>query len=360
MKLPLPSDQSEPTAAFDPLSTLSMKVPQLRAVFVVPVDWCSGPVMLRVIVLFNLLGVSLAVATAPDWSAAFQTFVLIAAFLEPATLLWLMLACATKRPLAKLPVAVQYSALGAFAVLATQALWWLASSLLPTETAGVSSMQLTLVTTGTALAITHYLRLRQLAAVPRAQQAHLADLEQRMRPHFLFNSLNAVSALIHLDAAKAETAIDDLAELYRTLTRRPSGLCSLKDEIEIARRYLGIEALRFGDRMVLNWQIAPEMLGAQVLSLCVQPLVENAVKHGVEASATPITISVAAVSEHGRLKITVSNTLAVNTGGSLKGSGSGTALANLRERLRLVYDIAADSRVEYTDTQFIVTLWLPI
>jgi two-component system, LytTR family, sensor histidine kinase AlgZ len=358
MKPPHQFDQPQAPAAFDPLSTLSMKVPQLRAVFVVPVDWCSGPVMLRVIVLFNLLGLSVAIVTAPDWPAAFQTFVLIAAFLEPATLLWLMLACATKRPLAKLPVAVQYTALGAFAVLATQALWWLASSLLPTETVGVSSMQLTLVTTGTALAITHYLRLRQLAAVPRAQQAHLADLEQRMRPHFLFNSLNAVSALIAIDATKAETAIDDLAELYRTLTRRPSGLCSLKDEIEIARRYLGIEALRFGERMVVTWQIAPELLGSQVLSLCVQPLVENAVKHGVEASATPITISVAAVSEHGRLKITVSNTLAAHTGTSLKGSG--TALANLRERLRLVYDIAADSRVEYTDTQFIVTLWLPI
>ena len=359
--MPSRFDADEVPSRFNPNSTLSMKVPELRAAFAVPVDWCSGPVMLRVILAVNAVAFGVVVLTSTSWSAALAQSLVVAAFLEPGILLWLALACAGKRLVARLRVPLQYLVLGAYSATATSLLWWLARDLL-TGTSGTYTLpplqQLLVAVLAATLGVVYLMRLRQMAAVPRTQQAHLADLEQRMRPHFLFNSLNAVSALIRIDATKAEAAVDDLAELYRMLTRRPSGLCSLQDEMELAKRYLGIESLRFGDRLQVQWRIAPELLQAQVPTLCVQPLVENAVKHGVEASSEPVTIVVLAEKSAGRLKLRISNTLPPQREANARGSG--TALGNLRERLVLVYDIAADFKVQSTPTEFAVTLLLPL
>jgi two-component system, LytTR family, sensor histidine kinase AlgZ len=356
--MPSRSPPDAENSRFSPNSTFAMKVPELRAAFAVPVDWCSGPVMLRVILAFNALALVAVVVSSPSFAAAATQFLLVAAFLEPGLLLWLALACAGKRWVARLQVPLQYVLLALYAAFSTTLMWWLARDLLFGNTQLVPFEQLLLAVVAAALGITYLMRLRQMAAVPRTQQAHLADLEQRMRPHFLFNSLNAVSALIHIDATKAEAAIDDLAALYRTLTRQPSGLCSLQDELDLAKRYLGIESLRFGERLQVEWLIAPELLRAQVPTLCVQPLVENAVKHGVEASTEPIKIVVQATKSVGRLKLKISNTLPRER--SVNDKGSGIALGNLRERLTLVYDIAADFKAESTATEFVVTLLLPL
>jgi two-component system sensor histidine kinase AlgZ len=324
-----------------------------------PVDWCSGPVVLRALLWGNGLGLLVALAMSRGLAELARACGQIAAFLEPGLLLWLLLCCATKRITAKLASAWQYAVVLGFAALSALFAQALARLVFPPEAPLLPAPWAMAMAVMGAAPLFHYLLLRQRAAVPRAQQAHLADLEQRIRPHFLFNSLNAVSALISIDPRKAEAALDDLAELFRMLTRRPSGLMLLSEEVELAKRYLAIEHLRFGERMQVQWRLDEALLATPVPTLCLQPLVENAVKHGVERTAGVATITIAAQLEGGRLKLQVINT-ATQPMAYRESAGTGTALDNLRERLRLVYDIAADWEVKPLPDQFQVTLWLPL
>lgn len=322
-------------------------------------DWCSAPVVLRAFLWANGIALSMALVMSQGWLAVFRSFALTAAFLEPALGGWLAVCCVLKLPLAKLRWGIQYVLLVAFACAAAALGWLLARMVLPAEMLAVSLNAVMIIAGLAVVPIFHYLIIRQRAAVPRAQQAHLADLEQRIRPHFLFNSLNAVSALITLDPPKAEKALDDLAELFRMLTRRPSGFMLLSEEIELAKRYLDIEALRFGERMVVVWDIDESLASQPVPTLCLQPLVENAVKHGVESTPGKTVIEVVAQLDKGRMMLRVVNT-SDEPMGYRKNTGTGTALENLRERLRLVYDIAADWEVKPLPNRFQVSLWLPI
>lgn len=324
-----------------------------------PVDWCSAPVVLRSLLWVNGVAFIIMLAHAAVWGVAWRQMALLAALVQPALLLWLVLCCAFKRPVAKLRSVFQYAVVLSFAAFAAWFAWFVAYSVLPLDARVASPWVVVLIAMFAVAPLFHYLLLRQRAAVPRAQQAHLADLEQRIRPHFLFNSLNAVSALITIDPRKAEEALDDLSELYRMLTRRPSGLLPLSDEVELARRYLAVEKVRFGDRMQVHWFIEESMLSKPVPTLCLQPLVENAVKHGVEATPGDVRIDIKAQLDGGRLMIRVINTAGDVTAYRPSG-GSGTALANLRERLALVYDIAADWEIKPMPNKFQVTLWLPL
>jgi two-component system, LytTR family, sensor histidine kinase AlgZ len=324
-----------------------------------PVDWCSPPVVLRAVLWANGLAFAMALVSTQSWLGAFKAFALTAAFLEPAMGAWLVLCCLLKRPLAKLRWGIQYGLIVLFAMGATFFAWWLARAVLPEELLTFRLSWAMLIAGMAVVPLFHYLIIRQRAAVPRAQQAHLADLEQRIRPHFLFNSLNAVSALITIDPQKAEHALDDLAELFRMLTRRPSGFMLFNEEVELAKRYLGIESLRFGDRMTVKWNLDEALMNQPVPTLCLQPLVENAVKHGVESTPGLTTIEVSTEMDGGRMRLRVTNT-SVEPMGYRKNTGTGTALENLRERLRLVYDIAADWEVKPLPNSFQVTLWLPL
>lgn len=324
-----------------------------------PVDWCSAPVVLRAVLWANGLALAFTLLNAATWSVAFRNFALVAAFLEPGLAAWLALCCALKKPMAKLRWGVQYIIIVFIAVMASLLGWGLAKLVLTPEMMSIRLEWVMIIAGMGVVPLFHYLIIRQRAAVPRAQQAHLADLEQRIRPHFLFNSLNAVSALITIDPPKAEQALDDLAELFRMLTRRPSGFMLLSEEVDLAKRYLAIENLRFGDRMKVVWDLDESLMSQPVPTLCLQPLVENAVKHGVESTPGLTTIEVDAQIDGGRMMLRVINT-SVEPMGYRKNTGTGTALENLRERLRLVYDIAADWEVKPMPNRFQVTLWLPI
>ena len=129
------------------------------------------------------------------------------------------------------------------------------------------------------LAYQNYWRAQQLAV--RAKQLELEALQARIRPHFLFNTLNTGAALVHARPDEAERVLLDLADLFRTALRGPQEI-PLVEELALARRYLDIEALRLGQRLVVRWQQPPELPGIDVPALSIQPLVENAVRHGIE------------------------------------------------------------------------------
>jgi len=142
---------------------------------------------------------------------------------------------------------------------------------------------------------------------------------------------------------RAETLLDDLAELFRASVGKPGTLVSLQQEIDLARRYLDIESVRFGARMQVRWEIDDSLLQIRIPALTLQPLVENAVRHGVERSSRPVQIDIGVARRLGQVEVTVRNDLpALGDTPTPRRNGTGTALRNIRQRLHLMYDIAAE------------------
>jgi hypothetical protein len=194
--------------------------------------------------------------------------------------------------------------------------------------------------TGTHLALTyhwesqdHQRRAAMLARTTR--EAQLAALRYQLNPHFLFNTLNSISSLVGEERnADAETMLLNLATFIRsTLTEEPGGTISLREEIELQRLYLAIEQARFGERLKVAIDLPFQLSGVRVPALILQPLVENAIHHGVARSEAPMTVRIAAMDRGERVALLVEDD---GKGGPAKpGEGTGLGLANVEARLRV-------------------------
>jgi two-component system sensor histidine kinase AlgZ len=211
---------------------------------------------------------------------------------------------------------------------------------------------------GAALAavLFQWLQLRAKATLPAETKARLAELQSRIRPHFLFNTLNTALALVRLDPARAEGVLEDLAELFRVAISDSGDSVSLAEEVELARRYLAIEQIRFGERLQVTWDLDPGAAAARMPPLLLQPLVENAVRHGVEPALAGGSIRVRTRVKHGRAVVSIANTMPERP--SLPGHG--IALKNVRERLRLMHDVAAQFDARRGLDAFHVQIVLPL
>ncbi|WP_220272866.1 sensor histidine kinase [Aquitalea aquatica] len=206
-----------------------------------------------------------------------------------------------------------------------------------------------------AILLLHYFSLRQRALSPALGEARLAALQARIRPHFLFNSLNAAIALIRSRPEKAEMVLENLADLFRAQMADPGHTSSLEREIELAKMYLAIESERLGQRLNVVWDIQAA-LDASLPPLLLQPLVENAVHHGVERCGAGGEIRIRAQLKSGQLLLSVSNPL---TGQGEPHRGNRMALDNLRERLELFYDAEASLQVAAADGRYHTLVRLP-
>jgi two-component system sensor histidine kinase AlgZ len=174
----------------------------------------------------------------------------------------------------------------------------------------------------------------------------------------LFNSLNAVLGVIREDPRRAETALEELAELFRALMQDNRELAPLSDEIALARKYLEIEHLRLGERLRVKWEVSdcpPDVLAPPLL---LQPLIENAVYHGIEPAPEPAEIVVKLSVQGERVRIEIDNPW-LGEGNHRKGAGNHMALANLRERLMLFYDLEATLDSSVSDGRYRVRIDLP-
>lgn len=201
---------------------------------------------------------------------------------------------------------------------------------------------------------------RQLTdARTAAQHAQLEALRYQLNPHFLFNTLNSISSLIVTRRNEdAEQMTSKLSSFLRSsLTCDPAGLVPLEEELALIEEYLDIEAVRFGSRLKIEIECAPKAGGALIPSFLVQPLVENAIKHGVAPSREPVTIRIAATLEKGLLCITVSNDHAPVQDRIMAGAGVG--LMNVRRRLQAVFGETASLTTEPGDDRFTATICIP-
>ena len=190
-------------------------------------------------------------------------------------------------------------------------------------------------------------------------RSRIDALQARIRPHFLFNSMNTIAALTRSNPARAEEAVQDLADLFRASLGESRRNITLKEELEVARIYQRIEQLRLGDRLRVEWLVAELPMRSQVPSLIVQPLLENAIYHGIEPLPEGGTVTVAGQRQGDDLELSVTNPYTRNPGDSAR-SGNKIALANVGERLRLAFGIRGSVAVEQTDTRFIVRLRFPV
>ncbi len=189
---------------------------------------------------------------------------------------------------------------------------------------------------------------RQEAERYEYQQALVASelqaLKMQLHPHFLFNALHGIATLIDSDSRSAKAMIVKLSSLLRASLERDSGdLIPLDEELRFVREYLDLEKMRFGNRLTIQWSIAPETTRQLVPQMILQPLVENAVRHGIASSREAGWIEVETSTGEGRLHIRLGNS--TGTGGA-KSKGRGLGLRNVEARLRYLY--ADDARLQLT------------
>ncbi len=188
-------------------------------------------------------------------------------------------------------------------------------------------------------------------------KARVHALQARIRPHFLFNSMNTIAALTRSNPARAEEAVLDLAELFRANLNEKRNQISIAEEIDVARTYQRMEQLRLGDRLRVDWKVDSLPVDALVPGLTLQPLLENAIYHGVEPRPDGGVVTVTGEFNKGMITIVVRNP--VPLANLTVRDGNRLALANIKERLDLMYGDRATVKAGRFGEEYIVTLRFP-
>ena len=209
-----------------------------------------------------------------------------------------------------------------------------------------------------------YIQQQWRLNIAAQSRAEIQALRARIRPHFLFNSMNTIASLIATSPELAEKAIEDLCDLFRaSLTEK--NINKLSDEIELTKSYLAIESLRLGNRLQIEWNINYDLLEAEVPSLCIQPLAENAVYHGIEPLEKGGKIQISALQIDNKLILSVSNPLIsvtdkCRTSFTTSKKGNQMAQDNIRQRLELVYGNNGRFTINDTKDRYTVSLLIPL
>jgi two-component system sensor histidine kinase AlgZ len=318
-------------------------------------DVCHPGLTLRAVLYVQaalVVGTLLVVGSGPAALAALGPTVFAGLF---GTLAWLLLVCNGQRLLVRLGETTRGGVvlgLGAFSAMTGFAL------LLPFGFVATPVRWAALAAGGMlfAGALWTWLVLRVQSRLPAEAAARLAELQARIRPHFLFNALNTAVALVRVDPGRAETVLEDLAQLFRVALEDHGQAVTLAEEVDLAQRYLAIEQLRFGERLRVTWELDEAAAAARVPPLLLQPLVENAVRHGVEPAPEGGDIVVRTRVRRGQAVIDITNTLPRQA----SRPGHGIALQNVRERLQLLHDVAAQFETRRDRERFRVRIELPL
>jgi two-component system sensor histidine kinase AlgZ len=327
-------------------------------------DYCNLGILIRVLLSVNIIVLLCLLARGQGYAQNFRDFVDTSMLVELISLLSLIILCGFRRLLEKQTAAnwMQRVVCGTvpaivcfFVLTMLMDIDWFAYGF-PNLHLGFSTLLCFLM----GLGYQHYFELRTRAFSPALGEARLQALQARIRPHFLFNSLNAVLSLIRTDPRRAENALEDLADLFRVLMRDTRDMSTLQEEITLCKQYLAIEKIRLGDRLEVEWQVAhlnsDELSSTKIPSLLLQPLLENAVHYGVEPAINAAPIRIFVQKSLDKIEIKVINVYHPH---AQLPSGNHMALENIRQRLKLLYDIEAQLHSDIVDDRFEVKLVFP-
>jgi two-component system sensor histidine kinase AlgZ len=295
-------------------------------------NFAAPVVLLRVGVMANLCMLIGAILKQDNHWMPFDTFMAMAAVGEPA-LLTSMLALGLLWP------RLSAKARSFVALFAGSTSVALLSWLQPQWDAG-ETLRSMLNAMIVSLAICLYFDWRHRRLSPAVAEAKLEALVSRMRPHFLFNAINGIVMLLGKSPSDAEEALLDLSDVFRALLKEGSSLAKFKDEVELTQKYLRIEKMRFRERMDVRFDIGAGCERVLVPTMLLQPLVENAIIHGIETVGSG-RIDVRAALKDGRISIVVENPCAPKSASSIQRDSNGIAMENIKQRLALLYDIEA-------------------
>lgn len=316
-------------------------------------DFRNLGVMTRVLLAVNLAGLVAALLRSGELREAIDQFAQISTTLEP-SLLAALVSLHLLNPLLR---RLGYTAGLALVLFLTAAIAaGVAAGLGQLGLGRANAMWSAAYALLLGVALAAYFSLRQRAFSPALAEARLQALQARIRPHFLFNSINAVLSLMRGDPRRAETALEDMAELFRSVMTDNRDLVTLEEEIALTRRYLDLENLRLGDRLIVEWHVDPSCTSALVPPMLLQPLVENAVYHGIEPGIAPgkIEINVRRTMDQVRLEL-------FNPYWSehQHRQGNRMALSNIGERLALHFDVEASLEAAIVDDRFRILICIP-
>ena len=318
-------------------------------------DFRNMGVCLRLLLLVNGLALLAAIVQAADLEGTMRQLAVLSAAIQPLLLASLLILYALYPWLRKMTYAWAVMVIIVAELLVSSILHYLAASLMGAEAMPVLARTwlLTLIVTLIVLA---YFNLRQRALTPAVTEARLQALQARIRPHFLFNSINAVLSLMRSNPRRAETALEDLADLFRVLMADNRDLVPLAQELALCRQYLALEKLRLDERLSINWQIDNMPPDALIPPLVLQPLLENAVYHGIEPLPEGGEISINIYASRDQVHLLLANPY---RRGSDNRSGNRMALGNIRERLALHFDAEASLTSQLNEDSYQVHIVIP-
>ena len=334
-------------------------------------NFCTGEVVFNVVVVAEMLAIVINLIIPRNFLAptALQDLLLISIFIQ-----WVALAgtaglCYTRRYLNRLPnlpaLGLAYLLLLLTTFVVSECTVWLLwgigriQTARPAWYADFHILNLTISAIVNGLLLRLFLAKHELTQRTMSEaRAKLQALQSRIRPHFVFNSLNIIASLTRSEPAKAEAAIENMADLFRMMLSQDENLVPVKNEIDVANKYLTLEALRLENRLTVNWDIGKFPRKAVMPVLTLQPLLENAIRHGIEDLATGGVVDVRLWEENDRIYIRVSNPLPKIRARTPK-IMPGQSLDNIRQRFQSHYGEEASLNSVEEDGRFTVTVVLP-
>lgn len=318
-------------------------------------DFRNLGVCLRILVLVNLMAFIAAVLQSSSLAEGMNRLTELSAFMQPVLLLSLVLLYGWNHILARMPYWTGIATIVLVELALANAAHMVAVKLFEPalEVPLMRTLFITLVMTGVVL---YYFHLRYRALSPAIMEARLQALQARIRPHFLFNSINAVLSLMRSQPRKAETALEDMADLFRVLMADNRDLVPLAQELALCRQYLALEKLRLDERLNVVWQIDNVPPDALIPPLVLQPLLENAVYHGIEPLPEGGDITINIYSSRDQVHLILSNPYHPQKD---RTSGNKMAITNIRERLALHFDAEASMTSAVNNGRYEVHIAIP-
>ncbi|MDZ7748214.1 MAG: sensor histidine kinase [Halofilum sp. (in: g-proteobacteria)] len=327
-------------------------------------DFCEQGNLLRTMVIAELLAIVLAAAQPGAWLERLQALALLSLFIQWVAVVDIALLCLVQGPLARrddrVAALLAFVLLQAVTVAFTLVAWGLTTGLgLPLTGRPLGLM---LLEHGVISAIVSALVLRYFYVsaqwrrnVQAEAQARVQALQARIRPHFLFNSMNTIASLTRTSPEQAEVAVEDLSELFRaSLTER--SMLPLEEELALVASYLRIEHQRLGERLQVEWDLDPAAGEAEVPALTLQPLAENAVYHGIERRAGGGRIAISSHRLDDGVEIRIRNPLPA---AGTSRQGHRMAQDNVRQRLLLAFGERASMEIATEDEDYVVRVRIP-